>query len=221
VRLRGYTLREIAAATGLNCSTISRRIAAHEGHAQPANLVAAQDLTQGLGTAVSDTAGCQALSVSSLQHVRFGAGPFARRPYRHGMGRRPREFSEGIYHLGSHGSDLRHLFLADGDRLTFLERLALIVARFELALAAYTLMGNHYHLLVATPDARLSEAIQQLHGWYSRRHNKTHSRSASVSGPLFAREVRADGVSGLALQHGIRVRPSLAKSHVLRGGVCG
>jgi putative transposase len=121
------------------------------------------------------------------------AGPFSGSPYRHGMGRRPREFSEGIYHVGSHGSDLRHLFLEDSDRLTFLERLGLIVARFELALAAYTLMGNHYHALVATPDARLSEAIQQLHGWYSRRHNKTHARSAHLfRAHFFAREIRSD-----------------------------
>jgi putative transposase len=114
-------------------------------------------------------------------------------PYRHRMGRRPREFSDGIYHLGSHGSDLRHLFLDDSDRITFLERLALIVARFELALTAYTLMGNHYHLLVATPDARLSEAIQQLHGWYSRRHNRTHARSAHLfRAHFFAREIKSD-----------------------------
>jgi putative transposase len=121
------------------------------------------------------------------------AGAAFGRAYLHGMGRRPREFGEGIYHVGSHGSDLRHLFLDDNDRVTFLERLALIVARFELALAAYTLMGNHYHLLVATPDARLSQAIQQLHGWYARRHNKSHSRGAHLfRAHFFAREIRSD-----------------------------
>lgn len=109
------------------------------------------------------------------------------------MGRRPRAFSDGIYHVGSHGSDIRHLFLEDTDRKIFLERLALIVGRFELALAAYTLMGNHYHLIVATPDARISQAVQQLHGWYSRRHNKTHSRSAHLFRThFFARELRND-----------------------------
>jgi putative transposase len=109
------------------------------------------------------------------------------------MGRRPRAFSEGIYHVGSHGSDIRHLFLEDEDRVIFLERLALVVGRFELALAAYTLMGNHHHLILATPDARLSQAVQQLHGWYSRRHNKTYSRSAHLFGAhFFAREIRSD-----------------------------
>jgi len=109
------------------------------------------------------------------------------------MGRRPRAFGDGIYHLGSHGSDIRHLFLEDPDRVTFLQRLALIVQRFELALTAYTLMGNHYHLILATPDARISQAIQQLHGWYSRRHNKTHARTAHLfRAHFFARELRDD-----------------------------
>ena len=40
------------------------------------------------------------------------------------MSRRPRCFFEGIYHLGSHGSDDRFLFVTDADREDFLERLA-------------------------------------------------------------------------------------------------
>jgi hypothetical protein len=51
------------------------------------------------------------------------------------MPRRPRAFVEGIYHLGSRGSETRHLFLSDRDRASLLERLALC-ERFELRFVA-------------------------------------------------------------------------------------
>src|SRR5438034_4443718 len=96
------------------------------------------------------------------------------------MARAPRAFVAGIYHLGSHGSDERRLFLNDEERSLFLEGLARILARFELSLVSYTLLGNDYHLLVRIPDARVSKAMQQLHTWYSRLHNKRNGRSAHL-----------------------------------------
>ena len=109
------------------------------------------------------------------------------------MPRRPRAFVEGIYHLGSHGSDLRHLFLDDEDRTTFLSRLGLMMERFALRLVEYALLGNHYHLILATPGGRISTALQQLHGGYSRAHNRRHERSAHLfRAHFFARELTSD-----------------------------
>jgi hypothetical protein len=49
--------------------------------------------------------------------------------------------------------------------MIFLGRLRVILERFELRLVSYTLIGNHYHLIAAIPDARVSIALQQqLHG---------------------------------------------------------
>ncbi len=54
-------------------------------------------------------------------------------------------------------------------------------------------MGNHYHLVVHTPDARISSALQQLHTWYSRHHNRVHGRSAHLFRAHFmAREISSD-----------------------------
>jgi putative transposase len=96
------------------------------------------------------------------------------------MGRPPRCFAAGIYHVTAHGSDTRHLFRSTADRLEFLERLTLSFWPLEVRLLDYVLMGNHYHALAHTPDARLSSALRLLHATYSRRHNRRHGRSAHL-----------------------------------------
>jgi REP element-mobilizing transposase RayT len=109
------------------------------------------------------------------------------------MPRPPRSFTEGLYHLASRASDTRQLFMDDDDRRIFLKRLASTLERFKLALVAYTLMTNHYHLVLFTPDDRVSTALQQLHTWYSRRHNRIHGRSAHLFRSHFlAREITDD-----------------------------
>jgi REP element-mobilizing transposase RayT len=100
--------------------------------------------------------------------------------YRRRMARPLRNFGVGIYHIAAHGSDTRHLFLTDRDRDDFLDRLTLSFFPLKIRLLDYVLMGNHYHALVHTPDARLSDALQRLHTGYSRRHNRRHGRSAHL-----------------------------------------
>jgi REP element-mobilizing transposase RayT len=96
------------------------------------------------------------------------------------MGRPLRNFVAGIYHVTAHGSDTRSLFVTGADRLEFLDRLAFSLAPLEIRLLDYVLMGNHYHALVHTPDARLSSALQLLHAGYSRTHNRRHGRKAHL-----------------------------------------
>jgi REP element-mobilizing transposase RayT len=109
------------------------------------------------------------------------------------MPRRPRAFAEGLYHVGSHGSDNRHLFLETGDRIDFLDRLAVVLERFQLRLVDYALLGNHYHAILGTPGGRISRALQQLHTWYARTHNRRHERSAHLfRAHFFARELKSD-----------------------------
>ena len=109
------------------------------------------------------------------------------------MPRRPREFEAGIYHVGSHGSDTRHLCLCDDDRIDFLERMSSTFWTRDIDVLAYALLGNHYHSLVRIPDARLSEALQRLHTEYSRQHNRRHRRRAHLfRAHCFARRVTDD-----------------------------
>jgi REP element-mobilizing transposase RayT len=55
--------------------------------------------------------------------------------------------------------------------------LARVVARYHLFCHAHCLMGNHYDLLLETPDANLSREMRQLNGVYSQAFNRRHERA--------------------------------------------
>ena len=90
--------------------------------------------------------------------------------------------ADGWYHVYHRGLERRDLFRDDADREHFLELLSGVHDRFRLRLHAYCLMRNHWHGVVETPDANLSEAMQWLHLSYASWFNARHERV----GPLFA-----------------------------------
>ena len=83
---------------------------------------------------------------------------------------------DGWYHVTARGNERRAIFRGDPDRQHFLELLGDWVELFGLRLHAYVLMDNHYHLLVQTPLANLSVAMQWLgvsySVWFNRRHRR-------------------------------------------------
>lgn len=86
----------------------------------------------------------------------------------------------GIYHIWTHGSDERPLFVYDDDRRMFLALLANVVKAHDLTCIAWCQMTNHHHLVIQTPDESLPTALQELHGCYSCAFNRSHGRSAHL-----------------------------------------
>ncbi len=62
------------------------------------------------------------------------------------------------FHVAARGIDLKDIFLEDAHRRHWLELLEEWVHRFRLRLHTYARMSNHYHLLLETPQANLSQA---------------------------------------------------------------
>ncbi|MBI4828862.1 MAG: transposase, partial [Nitrospinae bacterium] len=62
----------------------------------------------------------------------------------------------------------------------FLKILLKTIERFNWIIHAYCLMDNHYHLLVETPDANLSQGMRQLNGMYTQSFNRAHNRVGHV-----------------------------------------
>jgi REP element-mobilizing transposase RayT len=75
---------------------------------------------------------------------------------------------DGIYHLMSRGSNRQALFRYDGDRVAFIDRMDKVGNRYGVRWIAYCLMGNHYHAIVQPHSERLSDAMRDLHGGFSR-----------------------------------------------------
>jgi len=84
------------------------------------------------------------------------------------------EYNGALYHITSRGNARQDIYLDDNDRLAFLETLRKTRNRYHCTIYAYCLMDNHYHLLVETPDANISQFMRQLNGVYTQTFNRTH-----------------------------------------------
>jgi REP element-mobilizing transposase RayT len=89
------------------------------------------------------------------------------------------EFPGALDHITSRGNAGQAIFLADQDRLSFLEILAQVVKRYRFRCYAYCLMDNHYHLLLETPQGNLSRGMRQLNGVYTQAFNQRYRRSGT------------------------------------------
>ena len=90
------------------------------------------------------------------------------------------------------GNQGGRIFKDDQDRRCFLETLGEACEKTGWRIDAYVLMGNHYHLLVETPEANLVAGMKWLQGTYTQRYNSRHK----VFGHLFQGRYKAVIVDG-------------------------
>ena len=86
------------------------------------------------------------------------------------------QFPDAYYHVICRGNAKKTIFYDDLDRKKFLEQLIDSLNTYEVILHSYTLMHNHFHLLVQTPKANLSEFMRRFNicytGWFNYRHQQ-------------------------------------------------
>jgi putative transposase len=102
------------------------------------------------------------------------------------------DVAEGWYHVTARGIDRREIFTEDRERNHFLFLLGEMSERYQVRVHAYVLMANHYHLLLQTPQANASRALQWLNVSYSLWFNRKHKRV----GPLFQGRFKSHLVEG-------------------------
>lgn len=90
------------------------------------------------------------------------------------------EFCGAIYHVCARGNARWAIYLDDEDREGFLDLLGWVCDRFNGVVHSYCLMGNHYHLLLETPDGNLARGMRQLNGVYTQQFNRRHGRGGHV-----------------------------------------
>jgi REP element-mobilizing transposase RayT len=88
------------------------------------------------------------------------------------MPRQPRiSFEDALYHITSRGNSKRAIFLDASDNEKFLSLLGAVVETSVWICHGFCLMNNHYHLIVETPHANVSEGMHELNGEYARFFN--------------------------------------------------
>ena len=67
------------------------------------------------------------------------------------------------------------IFAGKNDYAAFIDLLKELGENYNIKIAAYSLISNHYHLLLQTPGANISRAMRHLNGVYTQRFNRIHN----------------------------------------------
>lgn len=90
------------------------------------------------------------------------------------------EDKNAIYHIISKGVEGTAIFTDDVDRNKFLQLLQKIVNFRKVHLFSYVLMDTHFHLLLKTEEANLSQVMQFLNSSYAHWYNIKHIRKGHL-----------------------------------------
>jgi putative transposase len=85
-----------------------------------------------------------------------------------------------LHHIIGRGIERRKLFLDDVDRDNFVQRLSTILSGTETSCFAWSLLPNHYHLLLRTGNVPIATVMRRLLTGYAVSFNRTHRRYGHV-----------------------------------------
>ena len=90
------------------------------------------------------------------------------------------EYANAWYHILNRGRRGERVFADSQDYVKFIDVLVDTCEQWNLRVAAYCLMPNHYHLLVQTPDANISRCMRHIDGVYTQRFNRRYECDGSL-----------------------------------------
>ncbi len=90
------------------------------------------------------------------------------------------EDRNAIYHIIGKGVEGTNIFTDDVDRNKFLQLLQKMITSCKVILFSYVLMDTHFHLLLKTEEANLSQAMQFLNSSYAHWFNLRHIRKGHL-----------------------------------------
>ena len=97
------------------------------------------------------------------------------------MPRRPRELIEGgIYHVYNRAASGEDIFSDPETAIEFLDLVSEVKQRDGLTVFAWTLMSNHYHLVIRTSAVPLSRSMHSIQSSFGHRFNRRFRRTGGV-----------------------------------------
>jgi putative transposase len=89
-------------------------------------------------------------------------------------------YQGAYYHVMNRGRNRVKIFIDKRDYQEFLETVKDACALFHVRIVSYCLMGNHYHLLVHTPEGNLPRFMRHVNGVYTQRYNSRYRQDGSL-----------------------------------------
>lgn len=102
------------------------------------------------------------------------------------------QYAGAIYHVMNRGDRREAIFKDDKDHQIFLQTLAQACEKTGWQVHAWCLMGNHFHLVIETPQPNLVAGMKWFLGTYTARFNRRHK----FFGHLFSGRYKALAVDG-------------------------
>ena len=97
------------------------------------------------------------------------------------MARRPRvQFAGACYHIIHRGINGEAIFKQDIEKFYVLKLLRTFTTMFNCSVLAYTLLDNHYHVMLQIHEENLSKIMHRLNGRFAQYYNWRHKRKSYV-----------------------------------------
>jgi REP element-mobilizing transposase RayT len=90
------------------------------------------------------------------------------------------EYPGAYYHVMNRGNSKQDIFITDGNRATFLRALDDSSQIYDVRVICYVLMSNHFHLIVKTNLANLSEFMRHFLVTYTVRFNRRQKKTGHL-----------------------------------------
>lgn len=91
------------------------------------------------------------------------------------------EYPGAWYHVMNRGRRAESIFSDKKDYQMFIDLLIESCEMWDINIAAYCLMTNHYHILLQTPEGNISRCMRHINSIYTQRYNRRHK----LDGQLF------------------------------------
>lgn len=90
------------------------------------------------------------------------------------------EYPGAWYHVLNRGRRRENIFFCENDYEIFFKVVEECCRLFKFEIHAYSLMPNHYHLLIHTPQGMLSRGMRHLNGVYTQNINRKYKKDGSL-----------------------------------------
>ncbi|MBN2340802.1 MAG: transposase [Deltaproteobacteria bacterium] len=103
-----------------------------------------------------------------------------------------KDYSGAWHHVMNRGRNHENIFVDDNDMVEFLFTIENTIDRYDIEVHAFSLMPNHFHLLVRSRHGNLSQAMKHLGSVYTLSYNRRHNKDGTLFRGRFKNQVVKD-----------------------------